>query len=148
MKKIFAAILVIALLSSAMAPACFAAENDVVWTIIAEEKATTINATNTMIIIDGIAHITLYCKPSGATATYIQATSYIEKQVGSQWVVMPLENGDTQWSNITSSTTMNTLVTQKLTTGTGTYRVTTNYVVYLAGIGNRPATATYTAIYN
>ena len=139
MKKIFVAILVIALLCS---PVCLAANDDNHWEIIVEPASSENIVKNTTGIYNGIAYIQLYCKTNSSTAISITATSYIEKLVGSQWVVMPLENGDTEWTNTVSGNSMNLSVEQRITTGAGRYRVTTTFAIYHIGVGMRYETAT------
>lgn len=147
MKKIFAAILIIAMLCSTMAPTCLAANNDECWEIIAEPASSENIVRNTTGIYNGIAYIQLYCKTNNSSVISITATSRIEKKVGNQWVVMPLENGDTEWTNTASGNSMNLSVEQRITTGTGTYCVTTTFAIYYIGIGTRYETATYETTY-
>lgn len=147
MKKIFTAILIIAMLCSTMAPTCLAANNDECWEIIAEPASSENIVRNTTGIYNGIAYVQLYCKTNNSSVISITATSRIEKKVGNQWVVMPLENGDTEWTNTASGNSMNLSVEQRITTGAGMYCVTTTFAIYYIGIGTRYETATYETTY-
>ena len=55
---------------------------------------------------------------------------------------MPLESGETEWTNTASGTSMNMFVEQKITTGSGNYRVITVFAIYYIGVGTRYETAT------
>lgn len=148
MKKIFAAILAIALLCSISPQICMAIESDLISNTVVPIADADVITRNAMGISQGVAYITLFCDPNDASVNFIQATSYIEKYVNSQWVTMTLENGGTQWTNVVGSNTMNLPVEQKITMGTGQYRITTTFAIYYIGVGNKYKTATYTATYS
>ena len=146
MKKILTSILVMALLCSTLSTYAFAATNNGDITVV--PNAATVYAEVTMSIIGNTAYISLQCDSGNSATTYIQATSYIEKLVGGQYVKIPLENGQTQWTNTASGDFMSLSITQKILTGAGQYRVTTQYLIHNPSTGNQVKTATYTANYN
>lgn len=147
MKKIFSAILVIALLCTMMTPICFAAENENYWSVITGTKHADVNAETGANVYNGTAYITLYCQPNDASVNFIRATSYIDKNNNGQWTRMELENGDTEWVNYASSSSMNLSVQQKLTAGKGEYRITTEYAIYYIGVGYEYVTVSCTVNY-
>jgi hypothetical protein len=140
MKKIFAAIIAIAILYSIAVP-CFASENEI-WEIYGDERSGSITVDNRTAAYNGVAYAVLYCQPNDASVTFIQATSYIQKFVNGNWVTMTLEDGNTQWVDYASNRYMNLSVEQALTAGRGDYRITTTFAIYFYGVGNTYKTAT------
>lgn len=145
MKKIFISILVTVLLCSTFSTYAFAATDNIDITIAPNSA---VYAYDVMGIANGTASITLYCNSGNSETLYIQATSYIEKLVGSKYVKIPLENGQTEWTNTVSGSVMNVAVSQKILTGTGQYRVTTQYLIHNSCTGNQVITATHIANYS
>lgn len=146
MKKLFVSILAIALLCSTIPTAAFAATND--FDVAIMPYASAIYVDNTITIVNGVANIELLCSSGTSATTYIQATSYIEKLVGGSYVRVPLENGQTEWTNTVSGNVMSVTVNQKIMTGTGQYRLTTQYVIHNSSTGNQVKTATHIANYS
>ena len=101
-----------------------------------------------MSIVGNTAYISLQCDSGNSATTYIQATSYIEKLVGGQYVKIPLESGQTQWTNTASGDFMSLTITQKILTGAGQYRITTQNLIHNPNTGNQVKTATHIANYS
>ena len=124
MKKVCSLILIIMLLFAATVPAAAAQSEPVSPQYINTSQAGVSITINT----SGKVSITVMCI-GGSTATKIHTVTYLERQVGSSWVRVDIDEVNDEWVDTVSGSRMAINYSHDVTVR-GTYKVTTVFTVY------------------
>ena len=124
MKKVCSLILVLMLLFAAAVPADAAQAEPVSPRYINTSQAGVSITINT----SGKVSITVMCI-GGSTATKIHAVTYLERQVGSSWVRVDIDEVNDEWVNAVNGSRMAVNYSHNVTVK-GTYKVTTEFTVH------------------